>query len=94
MNHHGQLGNEDCKKNCSHTYEAAYDEVCEEIVAEVGHPKRDPVVAHRNYYKSLRAIELVARGTWVHSDMGETCEICENRLICDYSEIFYNSNIL
>ena len=37
------------KKSCSLTYETADDEVCEEIVAEVGHPKRDPVVAHRNY---------------------------------------------
>ena len=34
--------------NCSQspTDDAADNEVCEEVVAEVDHPKRDPIVAH------------------------------------------------
>ena len=58
----GQLEND----YCSHTYDAADDEVGEEIVAEVGHSKGDPVVSQCNCYKSCE--------TGVRSDICETID--------------------
>ena len=46
--------------NCSQspTDDAADNEVCEEVVAEVGHAKGDPIVTHCNCYKRAQELYL------------------------------------
>ena len=48
----------------SPTDDAADNEVCEEVVAEVGHAKGDPIVTHCNCYK--RAQELYFKEMTAH----------------------------
>ena len=46
--------------NCSQspTDDAADNEVCEEVVAEVGHAKGDPIVTHCNCYRNMQELYL------------------------------------
>ena len=50
------------------TYDAADDEVCEDVIAEVGHAKGYPVIAHchcHNYLCHINEMVMVNRTKWL-----------------------------